>query len=69
MNVKVYHELTEIPRFTLTFELPKVGHCVVHIPGETWTRGIASQALNSLGTVYGISRKNVRFIHSPFYRD
>jgi len=34
-----------------------------NITGETWTRKVASNALDVLSTVYGLDRRNVRFKH------
>jgi len=34
-----------------------------NVPGETWTRKLASHALDILATVYGIDRRRVRFEH------
>ena len=63
MKVEVLKEFTGSMRFRLVFKLPRIGHCVEYVRGESWNRLTASDALDLLQYVYGISRKNVRFIH------
>lgn len=63
MKVRVNHEFTNISRFRLVFTLPRLNHCCEFVRADSWTRETASEALNLLESVYGLKRKNVRFIH------
>jgi hypothetical protein len=63
MNIKVGQDFSGSLRFRLTFNLPVIGHCCEYVRGEQWDKKVASEALDMLQHVYGISRKNVRFMH------
>lgn len=58
-NIKVTPCYGSRPYFRLT--LPDGSR--ENIPGDTWTRATAAEALDILQHVYGLDRAAVRFIH------
>jgi len=63
MKIKVGQDFSGSLRFRLSFYLPVLGYCCEYVRAEQWNRKVATEALDLLQHVYGISRKNVRFIH------
>jgi len=63
VNVESYWNGGASYGFLLSFRDSRGMYCRERIAGERWNRYVASDALNLLESVYGLTRRNVRFSH------
>jgi hypothetical protein len=62
MQVHVSPAFSGSQRHRLVFT-HKGQHCTEYVRAEQWSRNAATDALDLLQYVYGVSRKSVRFCH------
>lgn len=64
MQVKVSHCWSGGERFYFRLEFEWHGRlCRESVGGETWSRKVASLALDILQNAYGRDRRKIRFVH------